>query len=134
MKKKLRYLLLLPLLFLLVACGGQDTDSLGMTGNTFTVDNKRTDKDYSTVTITEPEGNSEITYAVGLLENGRGEEKEVITIPEEPEENGYYLVTWGRYDYLAERIDNEIYFWFTHNPDEIGSTEENHYVLKLTEE
>lgn len=134
MKKKLRYLLLLPLLFVLVACGAAESDPLGLVGNTFSVENLRTNKDYSKVTVTEPtEENNNMIYAVGLLENGK-EIQQVMEISEEPDETGYHLVKWGDKTYYAEREDNTIYFWFTHNPDEIGSMDENHYVLKLTEE
>ena len=57
-----------------------------------------------------------------------------MTVAAEPDETGYYLVEWGDKTYYVGRVDEEVYFWFTHNPDEIGSTEKNEYVLKLTEE
>ena len=57
-----------------------------------------------------------------------------MTVAAEPDETGYYLVEWGDKTYYAGRIDEEVYFWFQSEPDELGSVENRDYVLKLTEE
>jgi len=134
MGKRLKYLLLLPLVFLLVACGATESDPLGLIGNTFAVENLRTNKHYSRVTITEPtEESNDTIYAVGVTENGQ-EDQQVMEISEEPDETGYHLVKWGDKTYYAGRVEEEIYFWFQNQPDELGSTVDRDYVLKLTEE
>ena len=131
MKKRIGYVLLLSLFFLFAACGTTVKDPLELVGKTFSVENLRTNKDYATVNFTAEE---EKIYATGLTENGETLASEVVEVAEEPDETGYYLVEWGDKTYYAGRVDEEVYFWFTHNPDEIGSTEKNEYVLKLTEE
>ena len=131
MRKRVLYAIVFPLLLLLVACAPKVNDPLELIGHTFQVENLRTNKDYDTVTI-EAEG--EAIQAVGATKGDGETVSEVMTIAEEPDETGYYLVEWGDKTYYAGRVDGEVYFWFTHNPDEIGSTEKNEYVLKLTEE
>jgi len=122
-KKRIGYVLLLSLFFLFVACGTTVKDPLELVGKTFSVENLRTNKDYAAVTFTAEE---EKIYATGLAENGE-------TLASE-DKTDYYLVEWGEKTYYAGRIEDDVYFWFTHNPDEIGSTAKNEYVLKLTEE
>ena len=131
MRKRVLYAIVFPLLLLLVACAPKVNDPLELIGHTFQVENLRTNKDYDTVTI-EAEG--EVIQAVGATQGDGETVTEVMTVAVEPDETGYYLVEWGDKTYYAGRVDEEIYFWFTHNPDEIGSTEKNEYVLKLTEE
>ena len=131
MRKRVLYAIVFPLLLLLVACAPKVNDPLELIGHTFQVENLRTNKDYDTVTI-EAEG--EVIQAVGATQGDGETVSEVMTVAVEPDETGYYLVEWGDKTYYAGRVDEEVYFWFTHNPDEIGSTEKNEYVLKLTEE
>jgi hypothetical protein len=131
MRKRVLYAIVFPLLLLLVACAPKVNDPLELIGHTFQVENLRTNKDYDTVTI-EAEG--EAIQAVGATQGDGETVSEVMTVAAEPDETGYYLVEWGDKTYYAGRVDEEVYFWFTHNPDEIGSTEKNEYVLKLTEE
>ena len=131
MRKRVLYAIVFPLLLLLVACAPKVNDPLELIGHTFQVENLRTNKDYDTVTI-ESEG--EAIQAVGATQGDVETVSEVMTVAAEPDETGYYLVEWGDKTYYAGRVDEEVYFWFTHNPDEIGSTEKNEYVLKLTEE
>ena len=131
MKKRIGYVLLLSLFFLFAACGTTVKDPLELVGKTFSVENLRTNKDYATVTFTAEE---EKIYATGLAENGETLASEVVEVAEEPDETSYYLVEWGEKTYYAGRIEDDVYFWFTHNPDEIGSTAKNEYVLKLIEE
>ena len=131
MRKRVLFAMVLPLLLLLVACGPKVNDPLELIGHTFQVENLRTNKDYDTVT-SEAEG--EVIQAVGATQGDGETVSEVMMIAEEPDETGYYLVEWGDKTYYAGRVNEEVYFWFTHNPDEIGSTEKNEYVLKLTEE
>ena len=131
MRKRVLYAIVFPLLLLLVACAPKVNDPLELIGHTFQVENLRTNKDYDTVTI-EAEG--EAIQAVGATQGDGETVSEVMTVAAEPDETGYYLVEWGDKTYYAGRVDEEIYFWFTHNPDEIGSTEKNEYVLKLIEE
>ena len=131
MKKRIGYVLLLSLFFLFAACGTTVKDPLELVGKTFSVENLRTNKDYATVTFMAEE---EKIYATGLAENGETLASEVVEVAEEPDETSYYLVEWGEKTYYAGRIEDDIYFWFTHNPDGIGSTAKNEYVLKLIEE
>ena len=131
MRKRVLYAIVFPLLLLLVACAPKVNDPLELIGHTFQVENLRTNKDYDTVTI-EAEG--EVIQAVGATQGDGETVTEVMTVAVEPDETGYYLVEWGDKTYYAGRVDEEVYFWFTHNPDEIGSTEKNEYVLKLIEE
>jgi hypothetical protein len=131
MRKRVLYAIVFPLLLLLVACAPKVNDPLELIGHTFQVENLRTNKDYDTVTI-EAEG--EAIQAVGATQGDGETVSEVMTVAAEPDETGYYLVEWGDKTYYAGRVDEEVYFWFTHNPDEIGSTEKNEYVLKLIEE
>lgn len=131
MRKRVLYAIVFPFLLLLVACAPKVNDPLELIGHTFQVENLRTNKDYDTVTI-EAEG--EAIQAVGATQGDGETVSEVMTVAAEPDETGYYLVEWGDKTYYAGRVDEEVYFWFTHNPDEIGSTEKNEYVLKLIEE
>ena len=57
-----------------------------------------------------------------------------MKVAEEPDETGYYLVEWGDKTYYAGRIEEDVYFWFRNEPEELGSVENRDYVLKLTEE
>ena len=131
MRKKMLFALVLPLLLLLVACGPKVNDPLELIGHTFQVENLRTNKDYDTVTI-DAEG--EAIQAVGATKGDGETVSEVMTIAEEPDETGYYLVEWGDKTYYAGRVDGEVYFWFRNEPEELGSVENRDYVLKLTEE
>ena len=131
MRKKMLFALVLPLLLLLVACGPKVNDPLELIGHTFQVENLRTNKDYDTVTI-DAEG--EAIQAVGATKGDGETVSEVMTIAEEPDETGYYLVEWGDKTYYAGRVDGEVYFWFRNEPEELGSLENRDYVLKLTEE
>ena len=131
MRKRVLFAMVLPLLLLLVACGPKVNDPLELIGHTFQVENLRTNKDYDTVTI-EAEG--EVIQAVGATQGDGETVTEVMTVAVEPDETGYYLVEWGDKTYYAGRIDEEVYFWFQSEPDELGSVENRDYVLKLTEE
>ena len=131
MRKRVLYAIVFPLLLLLVACAPKVNDPLELIGHTFQVENLRTNKDYDTVKIV---AEGEAIQAVGATQGDGKTVSEVMTVAAEPDETGYYLVEWGDKTYYAGRVDEEVYFWFTHNPDEIGSTEKNEYVLKLTEE
>ena len=103
-------------------------DPLELVGNTFSVENLRTNKDYATVTFTAEE---EKIYATGLAENGETVASEVVEVAEEPDETDYYLVEWGDKTYYAGRIEDDVYFWFTNNPDELGSEEKTRLYFKI---
>ena len=69
------------------------------------------------------------SHSSGRSNKGDGETvTEVMTVAVEPDETGYYLVEWGDKTYYAGRVDGILLV--THNPDEMGSTE-NEYVLKV---
>lgn len=131
MKKRIGYVLLLSLFFLFAACGTTVKDPLELVGKTFSVENLRTNKDYATVTFT---AEGEKIYATGLAENGETLASEVVKVAEEPDETDYYLVEWGDKTYYAGRIEDDVYFWFQNEPEELGSVENRDYILKLTEE
>ena len=131
MRKRMLYAIVFPLLLLLTACGPKVKDPLELIGHTFQVEILRTNKDYDTVTI-DAEG--EAIQAVGATKGDGETVSEVMTIAEEPDETGYYLVEWGDKTYYAGRVDGEVYFWFRNEPEELGSVENRDYVLKLTEE
>ena len=105
MKKRIGYVLLLSLFFLFAACGTTVKDPLELVGNTFSVENLRTNKDYTTVTFT---AEKEKIYATGLAEKGETVGSEVVEGAEEPDETIYYLVEWGEKSYYAGRIEDGI--------------------------